>query len=177
MFADQLAASGSWEAFVSTLHRDPDISSTVRHLPHKAGRLLWRGAPVPLHTCPWTPQRIHQAVLRGPHKSARDQVDFVCQEILDFCSQGFWAVLPLAAALPLPNLRVSLLGVVPQRDRRPRLIVDYTYSHVNQETIRLAPPEAMQFGRALPRLLSHLVHANPRFGPAKLAKVDIADGF
>ena len=32
-------------------------------------------------------------------------------------------------------------------------------------------------GRALPRLLSHLVHANPRFGPAKLAKIDVADGF
>jgi hypothetical protein len=93
-----------------------------------------RGCRLRAVTCPWTPQRIHQAVLRGPHKSARDQVDFVCQEILDFCSQGFWAVLAL-----LPH---SPLGVVPQRDRRPLLIVDYTYSHVNQETIRLAPPEA-----------------------------------
>jgi hypothetical protein len=34
-------------------------------------------------------------------------------------------------------------------------------------------PEAMQFGRALQRLLSHLVHANPRFGPAKLAEIDV----
>jgi hypothetical protein len=51
------------------------------------------------------------------------------------------------------------------------------FSGVNQETIRLAPPEAMQFGRALQRLLTHLVHANPKFGPAKLAKIDVADGF
>ena len=88
-----------------------------------------------------------------------------------------WTVLPLAVALSIPNLRISPLGVVPQRERRPRLIVDYMFSGVNQETIRLAPPEAMQFGRALQRLLTHLVHANPKFGPAKLAKIDVADGF
>jgi hypothetical protein len=35
----------------------------------------------------------------------------------------------------------------------------------------------MQFGRALQRLLTQLVHANPRFGPAKLSKIDVADGF
>lgn len=180
-FAAALARLGSWDAFVSSLRRAPDISSQVLHIPHKAGRLLdhlrRRGAPVPLQTPPWSTQRVLQAVQRGPHRSAHDHVNFVCEEIQDFCHQGFWTVLPLDAALSIPHLRVSPLGVVPQRDRRPRLIVDYTFSGVNQETIRLAPPEAMQFGRALPRLLTHLVHANPRFGPAKLAKIDVADGF
>ena len=172
---------GSWDAFVASLRPSSDISPGVRHLPHKAGRLLdhlrRRGAPVPLQTPPWDSQRIRQAIRRGPHKSAKEHLGFVCQEILEFCDQGFWTVLPLSSALCLPNLRVSPLGVVPQRERRPRLIVDYTYSGVNQETVRLAPPEAMQYGRALPRLLSQLVHANPRFGPAKLAKIDVADGF
>lgn len=153
-FDIQLARSASWEAFGSSLRPLSDISPTVRHLPHKASRLLdhlrHRGAPVPLTTPPWTSERLRRAVRRSPHKSARDHAAFVFQEIQDFCTQGFWTVLPLSTALTLPNVRVSPLGVVPQRDRRPRLIVDYSYSGVNHETVRLAPPEAMQFGRTLP---------------------------
>lgn len=91
--------------------------------------------------------------------------------------QGFWTVLPLASALTLPHLRLSPLGVVPQRNRRPRLIVDYTYSGVNDETARWAPHEAMQFGKALQRILTKVVHADPAYGPVYLAKIDIADGF
>ena len=54
------------------------------------------------------------------------------------------------------------LGVVPQRDRRPRLIVDYTFSGVSGDTLRLAPRKAMQ--------------AHPRYEPVYLAKIDVADG-
>lgn len=86
-------------------------------------------------------------------------------------------MLPLQVALQLPHLRLSPLGVVPQQDRRPSLIVDYTYSGVNNETVRMAPPEAMHFGKALQRILRHVVHAHPRYRPAWLAKIDIADGF
>ncbi|KAI2502316.1 hypothetical protein MHU86_12120 [Fragilaria crotonensis] len=35
----------------------------------------------------------------------------------------------------------------------------------------------MQFGKALQRLLSTIVHADQRYGPVYLAKIDIADGF
>ena len=101
----------------------------------------------------------------------------MCEELLDFCEQGYWTVLPFSAICDLPDLRLSPLGVVPQRDRRPRLIVDYSFSQVNQETVRMAPPEAMQFGRALQRVLTNIVHADAQFGPCKLAKIDIADGF
>lgn len=55
--------------------------------------------------------------------------------------------------------------------------MDYSFSGLNSETVRLAPPEAMQFGRALQRVLTNVVHADPKFGPCKLAKIDIADGF
>jgi hypothetical protein len=136
-----------------------------------------RGAGVPLHTAPWSRDRILQAAARGSHRSAKDDVEFVCTEMLDFCAQGFWTVLPLAAVLALPHLRLSPLGVVPQRNRRSRLIVDYTFSGVNDETARLAPPEAMQFGKALQRVLDKVVHADPVYGPVALAKIDIADGF
>ena len=48
---------------------------------------------------------------------------------------------------------------------------------VNANTLRLAPPESMQFGRALWRLLDKIHHANANFRPVYLSKVDLSDGF
>lgn len=168
-YAQQVAANlervGDWTAFVLEAHGRPDLAKTVEHLPHKASRLLEhlrrRGASVPVATAPWDLARLCRAATRGSHKSAKGEVEFVCGEMLEFCDQGFWTVLPLHVALRLPHLRLPPLGVVPQRNRRPRIIVDYTYSGVNIETVRQAPPEAMQFGKALHRLLSRIVHADP----------------
>ena len=129
-------------------------------------------------TPPWGPTRCDDSMLRGPHKSAQDKRAFVCEEIHDFCTQGYWAVMPYSAVRHWKKLRISPLGVVPQRDRRPRLIVDYSFSAVNSDTVNLAPADAMQFGRALQRVLSKIVHADPRYGPVQLSnKIDIADGF
>jgi hypothetical protein len=50
----------------------------------------------------------------------------------DMVEKGFWAVVPYTQVRHLPNLRLSPIGVVPQRDRRPRTIVDYTFSDVNE---------------------------------------------
>ena len=58
-------------------------------------------------------------------------------------------MLPAADVEGLPGLRISPPGVVPQRDRRPHWICDYSWSLVNQETVLLAPLESMQFGHAL----------------------------
>lgn len=55
--------------------------------------------------------------------------------------------------------------------------MDYSFSGINEDTIPLAPREAMQFGRALQRILTKIVQADPRFGPVYMAKIDIADGF
>lgn len=88
-----------------------------------------------------------------------------------------WTLLPAALVTGLQQLRLSPLGVVPQKDRRPRTIVDYTFYGVNDDTVPLAPHEAMQFGRALHRILSSILHADPRFGHIYLSKVDISDGF
>ena len=41
----------------------------------------------------------------------------------------------------------------------------------------MAPPEAMQFGRAFQRVITRVVQADPRYGPVYLSKIDIADGF
>jgi hypothetical protein len=95
----------------------------------------------------------------------------------DMVEKNQWLVLPFSQVRKLPNLRVSPIGVVPQRDRRPRTIVDYSFSGINQETCLIAPSEAMQFGTALQRVIENIVNANPRFGPVQLCKVDIAEGF
>ena len=179
--AVKLATIGDWHTFVLSERGRPDIAAAVADLPHKAARLLdhlrRRGASVSVHTEPWTVERLQQAAMRGSHQSAKEEVAFVCAEMLEFCSQGFWTVLPLSVALLLPNLRLSPLGMVPQRNRRSRLIVDYSFSGVNDETVKLAPPEATQFGRALHRLMQRIVHAEPAYGPVYLGKIDIADGF
>lgn len=86
-------------------------------------------------------------------------------------------VLPLQALPLIPGIQISPLGVVPQRDRRPRVIVDFTWSKINQATPPIAPNAAMQFGRVLPRILWQIVYADPRHGPIYLCKIDISDGF
>lgn len=99
------------------------------------------------------------------------------EEMADFCTQCYWAVFPYSVVREWVNLQASPLGAVPQRDRRPRLIVDYSFSEVNNETVPLAPSEAMQLGRALQHVLARVVHADQRYGHVHLAKIDIVDGF
>ncbi len=179
-FAHELKAKG-WRRLVTEARGHSYISPSAKRVAHKAARLLGhlglRGASVTMHTPPWTAERRMEALRRGPHKSSQGEREFVSEEMADFCRQGYWLVLPQDVVADWPNLRISPLGVVPQRDRRPRLIVDYLFSNVNAETVPLAPHEAMQFGRALQRVLSIIVHANRRYGPVHMAKIDIADGF
>ncbi len=95
----------------------------------------------------------------------------------DMMKRAFWTVLPHSRVKHLKHLRVAPFGVVPQFDRRPRTIVDYSFSGLNKETLKLSPREAMQFGRVLERVMTQIVHADPRFGPVKQIKIDMSDGF
>jgi hypothetical protein len=95
----------------------------------------------------------------------------------DMMKRAFWTVLPYSRVKHLKNIRVAPIGVVPQHERRPRTIVDYTFNGLNSETLKLSPQEAMQFGRALERIITQVVHSNPRFGPVKFIKIDLSDGF
>jgi hypothetical protein len=114
---------------------------------------------------------------RGSHASTKEHEVFLRVEMSDMVSKGFWIVIPYSQVRSLPGLRISPLGVVPQRDRRPRTIVDYTFSFVNADTANLAPRESLQFGHALHRILRKIRFANTDYGPVYLLKVDIADGF
>ena len=171
-----------WEAVVNSVRGESNLAQAVRRLPHKTARLLEhlrrRGAGVTLTTKPWAIGRRDDAIARGAHKSAHMDCAFVFDEMGDFCEQqGCWIALPYSVVRNWPNLRVSPIGAVPERDRRPRLIVDYSFSELNAETLQLAPAEAMQFGRALNRILKRILEADPRYDPVQLAKIDIADGF
>ena len=126
----------------------------------------------------WTAAQCDAAVRRGPHKSSFEHLEFLGNELADMVEdRATWLVLPYNVMRHFPNLRVSPMGVVPQLERRPRPIVDYSFSGLNANTIRIAPVKAMQFGRALERLITQVVRSDPRFGPVHFFKIDIADGF
>ena len=128
-------------------------------------------------TAPWTLEQKDNAIRRGPHQSAKKYAELFREEFSDFVDKKFWTILPYRLVRDLRDLRLSPLGVVPQRNRRPRLIVDLSFFMVNQETLPVAPAEAMQFVRALQRLLQRILLADPVHGPVYIAKIDIADGF
>ena len=180
-FADQFRAAGSWIAFLDAVREPTDLTSTVGDIAHPAGPLLDQlgkvGAPVVMNGDPWSSERIEAALKRGPHQSAKEHVAFLRDEFRDMILKGHWIVLPARLVKDLPGIRLSPLGVVPQRDRRPRTICDYSFSQVNEETAAVAPFDSMQFGRALSRVLHTIAHANPRYGPVWLSKIDVSDAF
>ena len=91
-FASQLASVG-WNDMVKTVRGRSDISETVGRLPHRAARLLdhlrKRRASVPVAIPPWSRQRCDSAMERGSHQSSHGEREFVAEEMLDFCRQGY----------------------------------------------------------------------------------------
>ena len=90
-------------------------------------------------------------------------------------------MLPYELVRHLDALMLSPAAVKEERERKPRLLCDHSWpwawAPINETTIPHAPPEAMQFGGTLPRLLKDIRHANPKFGPVRACKHDIKDGF
>ena len=97
-------------------------------------------------TPPWSREERDAAIRRGPHKSAHAEREFLLEEILDFYDQGYWAVLLYDDVRESLDLRISPLGVVPQHERQPQLVVDYSFSGMNSDTAPLAQKESIQFG-------------------------------
>ena len=144
---------------------------------HTLHQYKHHGVPVKLHSKPWTKTQVQQALHRGPHRSCYDYINFLSNEFIEMINKAQWVVLPFDAVKNLPGLRISPPGVIPQRDRRPRWIVDYTWSGVNDDTAPVIHKEAMQFGHALDRILREILLADPAHGDIYLLKVDISDGF
>jgi len=127
---------------------------------------------------PWLLAHKDANMQRGSHPSAKHLfAEFLQEEMIDMSARKYWTVVPYKSVRRLPGLKISPAGVVPQRNRRPRTIIDYAFSGVGPATLQVAAPHAMQFGRAFQRILQRIAYANPRFGPVHLLKIDLSDGY
>lgn len=169
-----------WREFIKHKRPRSDFASLDK-VDHPARRLLKllknRGAPVRFSTEPWSQERISQALQRGAHQSCLSHIEFLHEEFADMIHKGQFVVLPAREVMHLPGLRIAPPGVVEQRERRPRTIIDYSFNGVNSETLPLAAMEAMQFGHALDRILREILLSDPALGPVKMMKIDLSDGF
>ncbi len=170
-----------WQRFITTLQQPRDTASYLNRLPHPAASFLHRissvGIPAPSSSAPWTMSRKRHHYQRGAHYSASAQYrTFLWDDMLDMVRKGYWTILPFHLIKSFSHLKLSPAGVVPQRTRRPRPIMDYSFTEVNQYSIPLAP-DSMQIGHTLHRLLQNIAYANPAFGPPLLCKFDLSDGY
>lgn len=169
-----------WKKLVTGRRQRGDFAD-MRSMRHPAKHLLQHyqsnGVPVMFHNTPWSKEKLDAAMERGPHKSANEHVEFLCEDFLDMIDKSQWIILPYDEVKNMKGLRLSPPGVIPQRNRRPRWIGDYTWSEVNQDTVPLAPMDAMQYGKALDRIIREILVSNPKYGPVQLIKTDLSDGF
>ena len=97
---------------------------------HPAQRLLKfykeRGAPAKMATEPLSRNQISAALSRGAHRLCMEHTEFLHEEFHNMILKSQWGVLPAEDVAHLSGLRISPPGVVPQQDRRPRWIYDYT---------------------------------------------------
>ena len=169
-----------WKGLVNHRRNKGDFNN-VHAIKHPANRLLHHykqhGVPVVTSNPPLSSTELLHAIKRGPHISANQHKEFLFEEFIDMINKEQWIILPFEQVKNLKGLRISPSGVVPQRERRPRWIGDYSWSKLNADTIDIAPLESMQFGRALERILREILLSDPKFGPIYLLKADISDGF
>ena len=121
-----------WQQLVTQRRQQGDWNNDVGSINHPAGHLLdhykRHGAPVKFHTEPWTIARTEATLKRGPHRSCHEHVQLLHEEFIGMINKSQWImILPYSIAKNLPGLRLSPPGVVPQRDRRPRWIGDYSW--------------------------------------------------
>jgi len=179
--AERIVTIG-WDRFFAELRRVKclhDAFAAWTH-PHSTSlrQFIRLGAPCINKAPPWSLAHKDANMRRGSHPSAKHLfADFLQEEMLDMTARKYWTVVPYHSVRRLPGLKISPAGVVPQRNRRPRTIIDYTFSGVGPSTLQVASPHAMQFGRAFQRVLQRIAYANPRFGPVHLLKIDLSDGY
>ena len=81
------------------------------------------------------------------------------------------------------NLKLYQIAAVPQKHRRPQLILNLSKQpdegtlSVNESTVRYIAPDSMQFGRAFPRILQVVCKVDPFQGPVRISKLDVTDAY
>ena len=130
-----------------------------------------------LNTLQWSIAGHNEAIQYRAHSSAGDCKEFLHNELADMVKAGHWFVLPYSIVQHTTDLQISPLGVVPKQGCQPRPIVIYTFSGVNKAMVKLAPPESMQFGKALDRIIQKAAGANLYHGIVNLSKLNLAGAF
>jgi hypothetical protein len=152
---------------------------------------------------PWEWDTVVAAVEKGAHKSATtDESIALIAEDVDYQVKAGYAEIVSWAELCQrrpKNLKVSPLAVVPQRDRRGRMILDLSFAvrrqaphrgrkrtrhdepimqaSVNDTTVRLAPQGPVkELGNVLPRILDFMASVPPE-EHIHFSKMDLADGY
>jgi hypothetical protein len=161
-----------------------------------------KGVPVDCGA-PWAWETIEAAVEKGAHKSATTQesIALIEEDVAYQVKAGYARIIrweELQRIRP-KNLKVSPIAVVPQRDRRGRMILDLSFAvrkgkagrgrkrgrmddiilqeSVNDSTVKLAPDlPVKELGNVLPRLL-HFMNSVPAEEHIHFSKMDLADGY
>ena len=94
-------------------------------------------------------------------------------EMLDMVQQNYWCVLPYSVVKNLLNLKLVPTGVVPQQVRHPQPIIDYSWCNIYQDSMPVAPIEAMQFGKTFSWLMQQLVDAPAEYAAPLMMKIDL----
>ena len=143
----------------------------------------------------WEWSVIEAAVERGPHPTARTpdsiqlfQEDIEYQVRAGFCRVFLWDDI---VRLRPANLKISPVAVVPQVNRRGRIILDLSFpvyqdvngvmtvtqKSVNDSTVLQSPSQSVkEIGQVLPRLLQFMHDTEPGLH-ILFSKLDISDGF
>ena len=149
-----------------------------------------RGVPVDCGE-DWSREEIEAAVERGPHPSALtpEALELFAEDIEKQVTSGFSRIVlweDIKDNLPA-KLKISPTAVVPQHNRRGRIILDLSFAvrvgkelirqAVNDSTAQLSHPAALtQLGETMPRILNFLAHAPSEY-PIYLSKYDVSDGY
>jgi hypothetical protein len=145
---------------------------------------------------PWPIEVTEQAVLRGPHPSAMtaESLELFEEDIAYQVKAGFCEIMPWEQLKRLrPNsLKISPVAVVPQRNRRGRIILDLSFpvyptgskrhrseplqQSVNDSTAKQAPREPVEeLGNVIWRILDIMDKCEE--DDLQFQKIDLSDGF
>jgi hypothetical protein len=150
----------------------------------------------------WEWATIEAAVAKGAHKSAttEESIALIAEDVAYQVKAGYAQIITWEDLCELrpKNLKVSPLAVVPQRNRRGRMILDLSFAvrrehtrgrkrsirgeeiiqaSVNDTTARLAPEEPVkELGNVLPRILDFMAEV-PAEEHIHFSKLDLADGY
>ena len=166
-----------------------------------AGTLKSWEKGVPVDCGPdWDWATVEVAVQRGAHRSAlsTESIALVKEDVAYQVAQGYARVLSWKELqiLKPKKLKISPLAVIPQRNRRGRMILDLSFpvtkpvtkgkkrsqqevlqESVNNTTVRLAPEGPVkELGNVLPRIFAFMAEV-PQQEEIHFSKLDLADGY